>query len=75
MSETVCKQLFTIRNNYATGLNLYGLLRTLTKEVATRNRIILKEDGLYIIQPGQTMDMKPDESLYEIQFGGPENGI
>lgn len=69
---TICEELIVIRSNYATGLTLFGLLMTLGKDTINRNRIILKEDGLSIVQPGQILKINPHESCYEVSFGGTE---
>ena len=47
-------------------------LRTLDESVMKGNRVILKEDDLFIVQPGQRLHIEPDESSYEVLFGGPD---
>jgi len=71
MSAPVCRTLKTICSNFSTGLICHGLLQTLTSEVIKSNRVILKEDGLYIVRSGQSLQMAPNESFYEVQCGGP----
>ena len=70
MSAPVCAILRTIRSNFSAGLIYVGLLQTLDPKVIKSNRVILKEDGLYIIKPGQSLNIPPNESFYEVRFGG-----
>lgn len=68
---TLCQHLETIRSTFSVGLVCHGLLRTLEPEAINSNRIVLKEDGLFVVKPDQTLQIPPNESFYEVELGGP----
>lgn len=70
MADSLKNALVMIRNNFSTGLYAHCLLRRLTPErVATGDRVIVGEEGLYCIPHGKEIPSEAGD-YYEVGFAG-----
>jgi len=70
MADVLVQHLKTIRSNFSAGLYAYCLLcRLKAEDVATGNRVIVGEDGLYCIPRHRDVPAEAGK-YYEAQFGG-----
>ena len=66
---TITGQLMTIRSNFSLAIFCHCLIRRMKPEdVATANRVVIGEDGLYCIPKGRGVPAEAG-SFYDVGFG------
>ena len=70
MAKRPVEELKTIRSNFSMGLYAFCLLHRLKKEdLPHRDRVVVGEDGLYCVPPGETPPTEAGD-FYDVGFAG-----